>query len=64
MNAIDIMPPTFAGGMPMMMEDYLRALDLCRRVLDEAPSIGNTPLAAEIRELLAASKRPLNERGA
>lgn len=60
---VEMMPREFAGGMPVMMADYLRALDLCRRVLVEVPTIGNTPLASEIRDLLAATQRPLNERG-
>ncbi|UXU73671.1 MULTISPECIES: hypothetical protein [unclassified Paracoccus (in: a-proteobacteria)] len=46
-----------------MMADYLRAIELCQRVLAEVPAIGNTPLACEIRELLADARRPLNERG-
>lgn len=60
---VDLMPREFAGGMPVMMADYLRALDLCRRVLVEVPAIGNTPLAFEIRALLADVGRPLNDRG-
>ncbi|WP_028716907.1 hypothetical protein [Paracoccus sp. J39] len=60
---VEMMPRAFAGGMPVMMADYLRAIELCQRVLAEVPAIGNTPLACEIRELLADARRPLNERG-
>ncbi|MFC3568382.1 hypothetical protein [Paracoccus simplex] len=64
MSDPDILSRDFAGGMPVMMADYLRAAELLQRVLAEVPAIGNTPLAFDIRKLLAATTRPPNEREA
>ncbi|QFG35298.1 hypothetical protein BDE18_3353 [Paracoccus pantotrophus] len=56
-HPVELMSRDFAGGMPEMMANYLRALALHKRVLAEVPAIGNMPLAFEIRDLLDAAER-------
>ncbi|MDK8874372.1 hypothetical protein [Paracoccus sp. SSJ] len=57
MDTIEIMPREFACGVTSIMADYLRAVDLCQRVLAEVPAIGNSQLASEIRELQGVGGR-------
>lgn len=49
MHGID--RPEYVFDAAPIMADYLRAVDLCQRVLAEVPAIGNSQLASEIREL-------------
>ena len=51
---VELMPREFAGSMPEMMAEFLRAVELLDRVRIEAPAVIGTPLGDEIGTLLDA----------